>query len=80
MLQSKPRKFQTQQVHTIISNTDGTYVFPNLPVGPYTIDSDSSQGFKTYVQSGVILQVGNNVQINIPLQLGPVNQQMQVSL
>jgi hypothetical protein len=74
----KATQIETQQVRTTVSNTDGSYVLPNLPVGPYTIEA-SSGGFKTYVQSGVILQVGNNVQINVGLQLGPVNQQMQVS-
>ncbi len=74
----KATQTDTQQVHTTVSSSDGSYVLPNLPVGPYTVEATSG-GFKTYIQSGIILQVGNNVQINIPLQLGPVNQQMQVS-
>jgi hypothetical protein len=27
----------------------------------------TAEGFKTYVQSGLILQVGNNVQINVTM-------------
>ncbi len=66
-------------MRTTVSNTDGSHVFfPNLPVGPYSLEV-SSQGFGSYMQSGIILQVGNNVQINISLQVGAVTQQLQVS-
>jgi Carboxypeptidase regulatory-like domain len=76
--QVKARQSETGQVRTTVSNTDGSYVLPNLLVGPYSLEV-SSQAFGSYVQSGIILQVGNNVQINIALQLGAVSQQLQVS-
>jgi hypothetical protein len=68
----------TGQVRSTISNTDGSWVLPNLAVGPYTLDA-SADGFKRYVQSGITLQVGNNIQINIALQLGAVTQQLEVT-
>ena len=66
------------QTSSTISGTDGAYVLPNLPVGPYRLEV-SSPSFSTYVQSGITLQVGNNVQINVKLQVGAVTQEVQVS-
>ena len=33
-----------------------SYVMPNLPTGPYRLEV-SLQGFRTYVQTGIVLQV-----------------------
>jgi len=68
----------TAQVRTTVSGADGSYVLPNLPVGPYTLEA-ASPGFKTSVQTGLILQVGNNVQVDVALQLGSVSQQLEVA-
>jgi hypothetical protein len=35
--------------------------------------------FSNYVQSGIVLQVGNNVRINVTLQVGAVTQEVQVT-
>ncbi len=63
---------------TATSDAQGRYTFPNLPVGPYRLEVTAS-GFKTYVQSGIILQVGNSVTINVPLQLGAISEHIEVS-
>jgi Carboxypeptidase regulatory-like domain len=76
--QIKTTQTETGQVRTTISNTNGSYVFPNLPVGPYSLVVASS-GFNNYLQSGIILQVGNNVQINVTLRVGDVSQEIRVS-
>src|ERR1039458_4320107 len=49
------------QLRTTVSGNDGSYVLPNLPVGPCRLEV-SAAAFNNYVQSGIILQVGNNVQ------------------
>ena len=76
--QVKVLQTATGQVSTTVSGTDGAYVLPNLPVGPYRLEV-TAPSFSTYVQSGITLQVGNNVQINVALQLGAVTQEVQVS-
>ncbi|MGI8989209.1 MAG: carboxypeptidase regulatory-like domain-containing protein [Bryobacteraceae bacterium] len=68
----------TGQTLATVSGTDGSYLLTNLPVGPYRLEVSSS-AFSTYVQSGIILQVGNNVQVNVSLQVGAVNQEVKVS-
>jgi Carboxypeptidase regulatory-like domain/TonB dependent receptor-like, beta-barrel len=61
----------------VISGADGGYLFPNLPVGPYKI-SASREGFTSYQQSGIVIQVGNNLRIPITLQVGGATQTVQV--
>ena len=61
----------------VTSGSDGGYNIPNLPVGPYQL-SASKASFNNYRQSGIVIQVGNNLQINIVLQVGGVTQTVQV--
>ncbi len=77
-VQIKATQTETGQLRTTVSASDGAYVLPNLPVGPYSVEV-TAQAFNTYVQSGIILQVGNNVQINVALQVGAVTQELRVS-
>ena len=53
-------------------------MFPNLPVGPYSLRVTAG-GFAVYVQTGILLSVGNNVTVNIGLTIGPTQQQVEVS-
>jgi hypothetical protein len=76
--QIKATQSDTGGIRTTVSNTDGSYVLPNLPVGPYGVEV-VSPSFGSYVQSGIILQVGNSVQINISLQLKTVSQELRIS-
>ena len=77
-VQVKAIQTDTGRLQTTMSGSDGSYVLPNLPVGPYRLEVSSS-AFMTYVQSGILLQVGNNVQINVVLRVGAVTQEVQVS-
>lgn len=68
----------TGMVRTTDSGQDGLYVLPNLPVGAYKLEVQAS-GFNTYVQSGILLEVSNNVAINVTLQVGQAIQQVEVT-
>ena len=61
-------------------NTDaqGRYNLANLPVGPYIL-AIKTQGFKTYEQKGIVLEVGNNIQVNAAMQVGGVSESVEVS-
>ena len=72
------RQTSTGFVRTTVAGANGSYVFPNLPVGPYDLEVRAS-GFQAYEQKGIILEVSNNVTINVVLRLGQVSQQVQVS-
>lgn len=68
----------TGAVRTTVSGSDGSYALPNLPVGPYTLRV-AAHGFSEYLQSGIVLQVANNVTQNVTLRVGSVAQQVQVN-
>ena len=46
----------TGLMRTAVTNDTGTYVLPNLPTGPYRLEA-ALQGFRTFVQTGIVLQV-----------------------
>ncbi len=54
---------------TVVTEGSGTYVMPNLPTGPYRLEA-SLQGFRTYAQTGVVLQVGASPTLNVVLAIG----------
>ena len=60
-----------------VSNETGSYALPNLPVGPYRLEA-SLPGFRTYVQTGIVLQVNSSPVINAVLQVGQVSEQVEV--
>ncbi|MDT7816882.1 MAG: hypothetical protein QOJ42_6798, partial [Acidobacteriaceae bacterium] len=66
-------------LHRIVtSGADGGYNLPSLPVGPYTLKVTST-GFSTYNQSGIVIQVGNQLRVDVKLQVGGVAQTVQVT-
>ena len=67
----------TGLVRKAISNSAGSYILSDLPVGSYSIKA-SAQGFSTYVEKGITLQVGSNPTINVKLAVGEVTQQVVV--
>src|SRR3989442_1795793 len=52
-----------------VGNETGTYVLPNLPVGPYRLEV-SLPGFRSYVRTGMVLQVNSKPGVNVTLQTG----------
>jgi hypothetical protein len=68
---------EKRSVRTTNSDGRGLYVFPDLPVGPYRLEV-SAAGFKSYMQSGILLQVGNNVQVNVAMQIGSFSEHVEV--
>ncbi len=59
------------------TETDGSYLIPNLPVGPYRLEA-VLQGFRTYAQTGIVLQVGGNPVINVAMAIGQVAETITV--
>lgn len=56
---------------------DGAYILPNLPIGPYKMEV-TKQGFSTYVQSGIVLEVNTNPAISPTLKIGAISEQVTV--
>src|SRR6516164_2339255 len=73
----KATQTETGVTRDTVTNETGSYVLSNLPIGPYKLEA-SLPGFRTYSQTGIVLQVGDNPRINITLQVGQVSEQVEV--
>ena len=68
----------TQFDRTAVSDETGSWTMPNMPIGPYRLEI-SLPGFRTYVQTGIVLQVNANPVINAALALGNVEETITVA-
>ena len=69
---------ETEAKRTAVSDETGSYILTNLPIGPYRLEV-TLPGFRTYVQNGIVLQVGSNPLIPVVLGVGQVSEQVEVS-
>ena len=67
----------TGVARSAVSNETGTYVLSNLPIGPYRLEA-GLPGFRTFVQTGIVLVVNSAPVINPVLQVGQVSEQVEV--
>src|SRR5579871_2815792 len=73
----KATQTETGTVRTVVSGADGGYVLTNLAVGPYQLEI-AKEGFNKFVQTGIVLQVASNPEIDVSLKVGSVSEQVQV--
>jgi hypothetical protein len=65
-------KFQTT------SNTDGSYVLPFLPPGPYSVSAEAT-GFKRYVNANIRVTTNEREQLDVQLEIGAMEQSVTIS-
>ena len=65
-------------VRTAVSGPDGSYVIPELPVGPYQLEATMA-GFSKYLQTGIVLQVASNPTVDIVLNVGGISEEIVVA-
>jgi hypothetical protein len=61
-----------------VTDANGEYVFLEVPVGTYDVQVEQ-QGFKKYVHKGLIVNLNQVVNADIPLQLGGATQIVEVT-
>ncbi len=69
---------ETKAERRVQSGDDGLYVITNLPPGPYTVKVEVS-GFKTYVQTGLVLNAKDRRPINITMEAGTIGEMVTVT-
>src|SRR5437867_1162979 len=69
---------ETGAKRTVVTDETGSYILASLPIGPYRLEA-TLPGFRTYVQTGITLQVNSNPAIPIVLAVGQVSEQVEVS-
>ena len=67
----------TSLARSVVTDETGSYVLPNLPVGPYKLEA-TLPGFRTFAQTGIVLQVGSSPVMNIGLEVGQVTEAVEV--
>ena len=65
-------------VVTVKTDSSGVYTASELPVGTYTVTVKAS-GFKTFVGSDVILDVGEHRSLDMKLEVGQVTETVTVT-
>ena len=68
----------TGLTRTIMTGTDGSYEFPDLPIGTYDVTAIQS-GFKASTSTGLTLSVGEKAVLNLVLQVGAQQQLVTVT-
>jgi hypothetical protein len=64
-------------VRSDVTDGSGAYILSNLPTGPYRLEA-SLQGFRTYVQTGIVLQVAGSPVVNVSLSVGSLEESVTV--
>ncbi len=72
------RNIDTGQTRTTMTDANGSYRLPALPVGNYEVRAEKT-GFQAEVQSGLTLVVGQEAVVNVTLQVGSVSQTVSVT-
>jgi len=60
------------------TNEDGIYAFPRIPIGRYELKVES-QGFKTYLNSEIVLEVNQRARVDVPLEVGSISESVSVT-
>jgi len=68
---------ETAETHSALSNAQGGYVFPSLPVGRYRVEAEAS-GFKKVVRDVVSVGVNQNARVDLVLEVGSLTQEVHV--
>src|SRR5262249_7744182 len=67
----------TNVARQTVSDERGSFVLPNLPPGPYKVET-ALPGFRTFTQTGIELGVNQNPNLLITLEVGQVSQAVEV--
>ena len=67
----------TGVTRSVISNEAGVYSLPSLPTGPYKLEV-ALPGFRTFVQTGITLEVNASPVVNVTMDVGQVTETIEV--
>ena len=62
---------------SVVTDSDGAFTIPSIPIGPYRLEV-MLQGFRSFVQTGIVLQVNDSPVVPITLPLGAVAETITV--
>lgn len=68
----------TGAMQTVVTDSEGNFRFLLLPPGIYALN-DTMNGFKSVIRDGLVVEVGRSLALPISMQLGQVNETVEVS-
>ena len=68
----------TRVKHTTKSDDSGAFAFPNLEIGTYSVNV-AAPGFKGYTETGIVLEVGSSIALNVKMSVGATTEQVEVT-
>ena len=68
----------TGETRVVMTNPEGDYIAPALPVGQYGVETEA-EGFKKHVREGITLAVNQNARVDVRLEVGQVSQEVRVT-
>ena len=74
----RARNEAANDVRQATSNTEGLYIFSQLPPGNYEVSAEAP-GFRKSVQTSAVLRVAQTMELNFPMQIGEVTQVVEVA-
>jgi hypothetical protein len=71
-------RIATNQKFTAVSSDEGVYAIPSLPIGEYEV-TVTANGFSTYKQPNVMLEVGQRLRVDVTMQVGEMTNTVTVT-
>src|SRR5205814_3234577 len=72
------RNLATNQVRSDITSAEGLFRIADLPPGTYEVKAEKA-GFKTTLSPAVVLHIGETSRVNMVMQVGTVEQRVEVN-
>jgi len=72
------RNADTQLTTSVATNESGLFTARALPIGRYTLTVEHP-GFKRYVRTGLVLTTGQNLELNVQLDIGQATETVNVN-
>ncbi len=69
---------ETNFARSVFTDSSGVYAIQFLPIGPYRLEV-TANGFKKFVQSGIVLEVNRNARVDPALDAGAVSETVSVT-
>src|ERR1051326_217761 len=68
---------KTHEIHRATTGPSGMYVFPTVDAGEYVLEAEA-EGFKLERRAGIVLDVNQNARVDFVLQVGSVQETVEV--